>query len=789
MVNIEIDGKQLEVREGAMLIEAADEAGIYIPRFCYHKKLSIAANCRMCLIEVEKVGKALPACATPVTDGMKIFTRSPKAIAAQKGVMEFLLINHPLDCPICDQGGECELQDIAMGYGGDVSKYAENKRVVEQKDFGPLISGEMTRCIHCTRCVRFGEEIAGIREIGATGRGEHTEIGTYVKLSLSSEMSGNIIDLCPVGALTSKPFRFTARAWEINQRNSIAPHDCIGSNINVHSFRNKVVRVVPRENEEINETWLSDRDRFSYEGLNSDQRLTVPMIKEEGEWQESDWDTALHKVAEELTIISKGKGPDQIGAIASPSSTLEELYLLQKLVRSIGSGNIDHRIAQTDFAGQKEAPTFPWLGQSIQNLENVDACLLVGSNIRKDQPIAGHRIRKAALHGANIMSVNSVDYDFNFPISAKRIVNPAKMPGELAGILKSLTSSSSDALPEGLDALLSPIEVSDTHTTIANQLKSGKNSTILLGLDAMGHNHFSTIRSIASQIAKMTDSKLGYLSDGANSAGAWLVGAVPHRCVPGQAANNQGMHASEMINNNLAGYVLLGVEPELDCAESVKALNAMKQAQFVVSLNSFVSDTMKEYANVILPISPFTETSGTFVNAEGRWQSFEGVVEPRGETRPAWKILRVLGNLLDCDGFEYVNTHEIRDEIKSLVGDSEPSNEMNWFCPESLDGKAKGIESIADRPMYSIDCLVRRAESLQEVGSTYHSAIRINQNVASSAGLSDGESALARKDDIEITLPVVIDNRVPDEGVLIPSSLSGAIVCGSKSSEITLSRP
>ena len=789
MVNIEIDGKQLEVREGSMLIEAADEAGIYIPRFCYHKKLSIAANCRMCLVEVDKVAKPLPACATPVTDGMKIFTRSPRAIAAQKGVMEFLLINHPLDCPICDQGGECELQDIAMGYGGDVSKYAEKKRVVEQKDFGPLISGEMTRCIHCTRCVRFGEEIAGIKEMGATGRGEHTEIGTYVKMSLSSEMSGNIIDLCPVGALTSKPFRFTARAWEIKQRNSIAPHDCIGSNIRVHSFRNEVVRVVPKENEEINETWLSDRDRFSYEGLNSNERLTAPMIKEDGEWQETDWDTALHKVADGLTAITKGKGADQVGAMASPSSTLEELYLMQKLMRSIGSGNIDHRISQTDFSDQKEMPSFPWLGQPIQDLENLDACLLVGSNIRKDQPIASHRIRKAALLGATIMSINSVDYDFNYPITAKIIVSPARMLGELAGVIKYLTSSSSEKLPEGLDDLLTTVSVDDKHASIANHLKQAENSTILLGLDAMGHNQSSAIRALAGQIAKMTDSKIGYLTDGANSAGAWLVGAVPHRCIPGQSANVQGMHVSDMVSNNLPGYVLLGVEPELDCADSVKALNAMKQAQFVVSLNSFVSDTMKDYADVILPVSPFTETSGTFVNAEGRWQSFEGIVEPRGETRPAWKILRVLGNLMDCEGFEYVNTHEIRDEIKAAIVESEPSNDMDWSCPDSLDGKTSGIVSIADRPMYSTDSLVRRAESLQEVGKTYHSAIRINQNVASNAGLSDGESALAKKDDIEITLPVVIDERVPDEGVLIPSSVPGAMACGSRSSEVTLSRP
>ncbi len=789
MANIEIDGKKLEVREGAMLIEAADEAGINIPRFCYHKKLSIAANCRMCLIEVEKVGKALPACATPVTDGMKIFTRSAKAIAAQKGVMEFLLINHPLDCPICDQGGECELQDVAMGYGGDVSTYTEQKRVVKDKDFGPLISGEMTRCIHCTRCVRFGEEVAGIKEMGATGRGEHMEIGTYVKLSLNSEMSGNIIDLCPVGALTSKPFRFKARAWEISQRDSIAPHDCLGSNLHIHSFRNEVVRVVPRENEEINETWLSDRDRFSYEGLNSGERVTSPMIKFDGEWEKTDWDTALNAVVDGITVEVKGKGADQLGAIASPTSTVEELYLLQKLIRKLGSNNIDHRINQIDFSGDNESPLFPWLGQSIQDLEKNDACLLIGSNVRRDQPIAGHRIRKAALNGANIMCVNAVDYDFNFPLSAKKIVSPAKMLAELVGILKAVSEIEASSLPKGLDAPASDIEVDETHQAIAKQLKESASSTILLGLDAFGHSQFSDLRILAGQIAQLTDSKLGYLPAGGNAAGAWLAGAVPQRGIAdGHVTNKNGLEISSMLKEQLSAYVLLGIEPEIDCAESKQAFVAMKNTQFVVSLNSFMSDAVKEYANVILPISPFTETSGTYVNAEGRWQSFEGVVEPKGETRPAWKILRVMGNLFGFDDFEYISSQEIRDELKTLIGDVSPGNDIAWRCPESLGGKTQGIESIADHPMYASDCLLRRAESLQVVGETYHSAIRINQTEASKIGLKDGDPATARKDDFEITLPVIIDDRVPDEGILLPSDLSGAVMFGSGSTGLTLSR-
>ena len=717
MVNIEIDGKQLAAREGAMIIEAADDAGIYIPRFCYHKKLSIAANCRMCLIEVEKVGKALPACATPITDGMKINTRSSKAIEAQKSVMEFLLINHPLDCPVCDQGGECELQDIAMGYGGDVSVYAEKKRVVENKDFGPLISGDMTRCIHCTRCVRFGEEIAGIKELGATGRGEHMEIGTYVQLSISSEMSGNVIDLCPVGALTSKPNRFNARAWEIAQRESIAPHDCMGSNILVHTFRNQVVRVVPKENEEINETWLSDRDRFSYEGLSSSERLTSPMIKENGEWKEVDWDTALHKVVGGVSKVLSEKGVDQLGGISSPNATTEEQYLLQKLLREIGSGNVDHRINQLDFSDQNDEPAFPWLGQSIQELENNDAILLVGSNVRKDQPIAGHRVRNAALQGASVMAMNQADYDFNFPLTAKIISSPSQLLNDLSATLKAVSSASGVKLPEGLETLVANVSCDQAHETVARELANAKKSTVILGHDAFAHPNFSSIRAIAGQIAKLTSSKLGYLSDGCNSAGACLAGVVPHRSAAGAKAELKGKNISEMFDAKLAAYILMGVEPEVDCADSSRATEAMNAAEFVVVLNAFSSDEMKEYADVILPISPFSETSGTFVNAEGRWQSFEGVVEPLGEARPAWKVLRVFGNLFECDGFDYVSSQEVRDEVKAIAQDITMSNEMPWQCPSTLTIDSQGIEEVADRSMYASDGLVRRATSLQQVVS------------------------------------------------------------------------
>ena len=786
MVNVEIDGRKIQAREGAMVIEAADDAGIYIPRFCYHKKLSIAANCRMCLVEIEKLAKEVPACATPVTDGMKVFTRSPKAIAAQKSVMEFLLINHPLDCPICDQGGECELQDIAMGYGGDVSAFTERKRVVENKDFGPLITGDMTRCIHCTRCIRFGEEVAGIKELGATGRGEHMEIGTYIKHSLVSEMSGNIIDLCPVGALTSKPFRFKARAWEIIQRESVAAHDCVGSNLQLHVFRNEVIRVVPRENEAINETWLSDRDRFSYEGLNSESRLTTPMIKTNGEWEETDWTTALQRVASGLQAIINEDGADNIAALASPSSTLEELFLLQKLMRALGSGNIDHRLMQTDFTDQEHAPVFPFLGQAIAELESADAVLLVGSNIRHDQPIVGHRLRKASMQDAVISCINPVDYDFNFPLETRLIVKPSRMPVELAGVLKALAAQTSGKLPKEFDELLGKIDITDDHKSIALQLSDAEQASILMGRDVTTHANSSLIRALVQQISELSGATFGYLTEGSNTAGAWLAGAVPHRDPLGEKASVQGKSVSEMWDSDLAAYILLGVEPEYDTAESNKALTALQAAKFVVVLNTFVNDNAMDYADVILPVAPFTETSGTFVNAEGRWQSFEGVVEPKGDARPAWKVLRVLGNLLDCEGFEYIHSQEVRNELGNQPETTQLDNRMAWKNPDFQFSVITGVEAIIDRPMYCGDAIQRHADSLQKADSLNHFSLRLNAALASTQGISDGDQVLVSNGQIEMTLPVITDRRIPADSVLIPANVFGTGIANPDQNALSL---
>ena len=782
-ITIEVDGKSLKANKGQMLIEVTDANDIYVPRFCYHKKLTVAANCRMCLVEVEKAPKPLPACATPVMDGMKVKTRSQLAIDAQKSIMEFLLINHPLDCPICDQGGECELQDLAMGYGGDVSRYQEKKRVVKDKDIGPLIQTDLTRCIHCTRCVRFGEEVAGLREMGATGRGENMEIGTYIEKSVSSEMSGNVIDLCPVGALTSKPFRYSARTWELVQKDGIAPHDSVGSNIHIHVKGDRVKRVVPAENESINEVWLSDRDRFSYEAVNSEERLQTPMVKVNGIWNEVDWETALNTVKNALKTIIDSSGAEQLAAIASPSSTLEELYLLQKLVRGLGSNNIDSRLKQADFSDQESAPQFPWLGQTIAEFETSESVLLIGSNVRKEQPIINHRIRKAALNGAAVMVVNPVDYDFNYPITSKNIVAPDSMPLELASILKALIEVSGASVDEQVTQSISSAEVNDSHRAIANKLNDSGNAIVVLGNLATAHPQYSLLRSLAGNIAKISDSKLGYLSEAANSSGAWLAGAVPHR-----QTNNAGMNTHEMLQAQLKAYVLMGVEPELDCWDSREALAAMKNAECVVSLTAFTNDVINDYADIILPISVFTETSGTYINNEGTIQNFAGVVPPLGESRPAWKLLRVLANIFDIEGFEQQSSTDVLDEAMENIGQIKQDNMDQWQALSSVDVTSNGLQRITETPMNMIDSLCRRAESLQRTNDVADGAIHINATLADQNNLSNGDNAKVEQDESAVTLNVVVDERVPDDCVLIQSAHPAQIELGAAFGSIRIAK-
>ncbi len=766
MVNIEVNGHSLQARKGQMIIQVADAAGIYIPRFCYHHKLSVAANCRMCLVEVEKAPKPMPACATPVAEGMKVYTRSALARDAQKGVMEFLLINHPLDCPICDQGGECPLQDLALGYGKDISRYTLGKRVVEDKNIGPLIATELTRCIHCTRCVRFGQELAGMMELGMVGRGEHSEIRTFLARSVDSELSGNVIDLCPVGALTSKPFRFKARAWELESHPSVAPHDCVGSNLNVQVLRHEVKRVLPRVNEAINECWLSDRDRFSYEGLNSAERLRSPMVRQDGRWEEVDWTTALEHAVAGLKRIVERHGGDALGALAAPGSTLEEFYLLQKLVRALGCANVDHRLRQLDFSDDTVQPLFPGLGRPIQALETLDAALLIGSNIRKEQPLLGQRLRIAARRGAQIMALNPVDYDFAFPLAQRAITDPGRLPTALAAVAKALVELKGASLREA-PAWFAGMTPDPWAREMAHALAQGKRVAVLLGSLAAGHPQSAMLRAFADCVAELVDASLGLLAEG-NSAGAWLAGCVPHRGPLG-AELSAGRHARAMLAEPRKAYLLLGLEPELDCLDGAAA-RAMARAEFVVLLSAFKVSPAMKYAHVLLPIAPFSETDGTFVNCEGKAQSFAAAVRPLGETRPAWKVLRVLGNRLGQPGFEHLSVADVRAELALTEITGDGTRLVRRLLPSSLPNAPEGLRRIAEVPPYRGDGVVRRAPALQCTADNPPAAVRLNAAQAQRLKLADGERVRARIGESEALLDLIVDARVADDAVLISSA-------------------
>jgi NADH-quinone oxidoreductase subunit G len=795
MIEFEIDDQKLAVAEGAMVMEAADAAGIYIPRFCYHKKLSIAANCRMCLVEVEKSKKPLPACATPVTQGMKVLTRSKMAVEAQRSVMEFLLINHPLDCPICDQGGECELQDLSMGYGDAFSRYRQAKRSLADENLGPLISTEMTRCIQCTRCVRFGTEVAGMRELGATERGEDMRIVTYVRHTMQSELSGNIIDLCPVGALTSKPYRFTARAWELKQQPSVAPHDCIGSNIYVHTrgyeyndYRT-VMRVVPHDNEAINETWISDRDRFSYEGTHSPDRFLAPKIKRGTQWVDVDWATALNFIVTHLKETLAGKGAEQIAALASPSSTVEEFYLLQKLLRGLGSDNLDHRLRQLDFTQQDKFSVYPALGMKLKDIEHLDTIFLIGSDIRREQPLGCHRIRKASLNGSKIICLNPIDYDFNFNVYQNATVPSQDIPDVLAGIAKTLIANQKGSANKSTKDFFSAIHSKQQEKNIAKQLTGSKRGLLLLGNHAINHPQATLIRILAELIAKQCGLHLGYMSEGANSAGAWLAGMLPHRGVAGSVIKKPGLDADALLTKPVEAYFLLNFEPEFDCAKPALALNTLQKAKFVVVMSPFMTEQQQQYANVLLPIAPHFETSGTFVNMTGQWQAFATVTPPLGETRPAWKVLRVLGNLFELEGFNYTTSQQIASEVKTLV-ETMPEVKAAQFSlsPESVQ-TAEGLRRLIEWPMYQIDSLVRRATALQAWSSQETPiAIYINSALATKLQISAGEMITALQNDGRIDLPVVIDDRIKGNYVLIPGGLAATAGFGENFGVIELLR-
>lgn len=796
MVNIEIDGKALEVEYGSTIIDATDKIGIPIPRFCYHKKLSVAANCRMCLVQVDKFAKPLPACATPVADGMKIFTRSKEAVEAQQSVMEFLLINHPLDCPICDQGGECDLQDIAVAYGASGSRYTEEKRVVFNKNIGPLVSTDMTRCIQCTRCVRFLKEVGGMQELGMVGRGEHAEITAYVDKSVNSELSGNIIDLCPVGALTSKPFRYSARSWELTRRPSIAPHDGLGSHIEVHVKDNKVMRVLPREKESINECWLSDRDRYSYEGLNSPDRLKTPMIKHNGNWVETDWKTALEFAAGQLKDITKQHGGDALGVLVSPNSTMEEGYLIKQLAHGLGCDNVDYRLRQTDFRLDGKRVGTPWMGCNIQEIEELDRILIIGSNLRNEHPLLAQRFRKAVNNGAELSIVSPLDNNPLMDIAHKVIVRPNDMVNVLGQILKAMSKVQrlSLCLPPSLECLLSDIKVRDNTQAIAESLAglAGMHGDvdliapkvgIFLGNMALSDPRFTEMYSMMEAIGGICGAKGGILPAAANSTGMHLIGVMP---------STLGMHARAMIESPRKAYLLLNIEPELDCQHAALAKAAMAQAECVVALTAFKSEAL-ENADVLLPIAPFTETSGTFMSMEGRVQSFQAVVKPLGECRPAWKVLRVLANTLGLKGFDFDSSDEVKDKVfngekPSTVVWRSLNNNLKELVEIQVNIKHDGLQRIGEVPQYESDPIVRRAPSLQKTKYNTQPMARMCSKEMAALDLVEGDIVLVRQDKGSAILKVKLDNHVAMGCVRVTASHEDSTDLGDLMGEITVEK-
>ena len=779
MIEVEIDGRKVEVPEGSMLMEAANRLGIYVPHFCYHKKLTIAANCRMCLVEVEKAPKPLPACATPVAKGMVARTQSAYAKQAQNSVMEFLLINHPLDCPICDQGGECQLQDLAVGYGASESRYTEPKRVVFRKSMGPLISAEeMTRCIHCTRCVRFGQEVAGVMELGMAGRGEHAEILSFVGSSVDSELSGNMIDLCPVGALTSRPFRYEARPWELSRRKSISPHDSLGSNLIVQVKNNRVMRVLPLENEEVNECWLSDRDRFSYEGLNAPDRLLRPMLKQGGQWSEVDWTVALEYVAASLAGVKAELGAAAIGVLASPGSTLEELHLLTKLTRGLGSDNIDFRLRQSDFSDDGSDGGVPWLGMKIADVNKLNSVLVVGSFLRKDQPLLSSRLRAATKRGCKVNVLHAVDADLLMPVANKLIVRPSKWTQALSEIAVAIANERGDRAP------VDGVAASDNAKAIAASLISGERKAILLGNAALQHPQASQLRSWAQWIAKATGATVGVLTEGANTVGGYAVGAYA-----GAGETQRGLNAREMIEQPRKAYVLWNVEPDYDVGNPAAAARALQAADTVIACSVYRNGAL-DYADVILPITPFTETAGTFINCEGRVQSFNGTVRPAGDSRPGWKVLRVLANLLGLDGFEYETSDQVLSEAlpADLIARLSNETSMAPIKPERPQPQAGAVERIADVPIYFSDAIVRRSPPLQATRDAKPPKVRANARTLQSLGIAGGDKTRVQQGDASALLEVALDESIADAVVQVSAAHESTATLGAMFGPITLER-
>lgn len=778
-ISIEVDGKKLEAQAGQMLIEVTDQAGIHIPRFCYHPKLSIAANCRMCLVDVANAPKPLPACATPVNDGMVVQTQSELARGAQQGTMEFLLINHPLDCPVCDQGGECPLQDQSIEYGANASRYHEAKRQVGNDNIGPLIATWMTRCIQCTRCVRFGEEIAGVMELGMIGRGEHSMVKTFpdeaeqvdafLSSSVNSEISGNVIELCPVGALTAKPSKYAARVWEMKNHISVSPHDCVGANLNIQTLRGEVIRTMVRENDEVNSCWLADRDRFGYESVYADTRLKRPMIKDQHGWREVEWETALRHAAAGLDTVKQRFGADKTGALANPAATLEELFLLQKLIRQFGSNNIDHRLRQLDFRDDFVAPLYPGSELPIAAFEQLDAALLLGSNIRKEQPLLGLYLRQAVVkNGAALSAVNMLDYDFNFALLESKQTPAAEMVQTLANIAVVVSEHLVTKLEQDIAARATRPDAQEK-AIAATLIKGGNEASkaIIMGTTALDHAEASTLTAIADWICRQTGSKLVKLPQ-SNAAGAWLAGCLPHRGPHNSEITKFGRNAAQMLQEGLPAYVLYDVEPGLDSHHGGQALASLESADFVVQCATFVSNEAMNYADVLLPIAHYTENSGSYVNCEGRVQISRAAAEPLAESRPGWKVLRVLGNYLKLEGFDHVSLTDVQDDF--VLGSEEIVAQSGALIGEKpVDADTGVIYRHIETPMYRLDAGLRHAAGLQQTADNPDPTLGLNSATIERLGLSAGSQVRIQQGETQIELPLKIDTRLLDNQAFIPA--------------------
>ena len=767
VINLSIDGREVQAQPGAMIIQAADAVGIYIPRFCYHEKLSIAANCRMCLVEVEKAPKALPACATPVAEGMVVKTRSALAIQAQQGTMEFLLINHPLDCPVCDQGGECPLQDQAMGYGQDNSRYLENKRTMPALDLGPLIATAMTRCIHCTRCVRFGQEVAGNMELGATGRGESMAITTYLDGTVDSEVSGNMIDLCPVGALTSKPYRFTARPWELLSHNAVSPHDCLGSNLTIQTAQGNVKRVVPRTNESVNECWLSDRDRFAYAGADCDDRFTQPLVRTSEGMKEVSWEQALKETVGILKEAETAPGQG-VGALIHPMSSAEEFFLLQKLIRGLGSCHIDHRLFQKDFSDDVFMPDYPGIETPLSEFDQIGGVLLIGCDLRKELPLASLRVRRMALAGGQVGVLGCFSGNPNFPVVAQKLVSPPDLLGALCTLVLALEGGA-DALPANLKSRADANGDSDRFLSLAHILDGAKGGgLIILGQSAVNHPEAAGLRAATSVLADITGSQTGWIHPN-NSAAAWWSGAVPHRLPGGVKAAGEGANAQAMTELDLDTVVLFGLEPALDHADPASLNKLLAQARSVISFNAFRSG-VPDQARIALPIAPYTESSGTFLNCNGKMQFSRAAIKSQGNSRPGWKILRVLGNFLDLDGFDYVDISDVSMELPEPTQACARTMPQAWSSPNA--GRASVVAGslfrVGDVPIYRGDPVVRRATALERTQDGWRASYcRLHPQEMVSRGLSDGGRARVFNEFDSVSIGVLSDTGIPPGSIYL----------------------